>query len=78
MPPHGVGFFGRFGLKTGTRLAHFGLESGIVFEGTAGDERTSFQFQMSKKEREICAFETNLRNFFCLHSNLGNTNIISA
>ena len=24
----------RFGLKTGTHFAHFGLESGMVFEGT--------------------------------------------
>ena len=78
MQPHRVRFLRRFGLKTGIRFAHFGLESGIVFEGTTGDERTSFQFQMSKKEREICAFETNLRNLFCLHSNLSNTNIISA
>ena len=39
--------------------AHFGLESGVVFEGTtAGSVWTylSFQFQMSKKEREICEF----------------------
>ena len=77
MPPHGVGFFDRFGLKTGIHFAHFGLESGMVFEGTTGDERTSFLFQMSKKEREICEFETNLRNFFCLHFNLSNVNIIS-
>ena len=25
-----------FGLKTGTYFAHFGLESGMVFEGTMG------------------------------------------
>ena len=31
--PHWVGFFGRFGLKTGIHFAHFGLESGMVFEG---------------------------------------------
>ena len=29
-----VGFLRRFGLKTGLDLAHFGLESGMVFEGT--------------------------------------------
>ena len=33
-PPHRVGFLRRFGLKTGIHFAHFGLESGIVFEGT--------------------------------------------
>ena len=26
----------RFGLKTGIHFAHFGLESGMVFEGTTG------------------------------------------
>ena len=29
-----VGFFAVFGLKTGMHLAHFGLESGMVFGGT--------------------------------------------
>ena len=33
VPPHRVGFLRRFGLKTGIRFAHFGLESGMVFEG---------------------------------------------
>ena len=28
------GFLRRFGLKAGTDFAHFGLESGMVFEGT--------------------------------------------
>ena len=28
------GFLGCFGLKMGIRFAHFGLESGMVFEGT--------------------------------------------
>ena len=35
VPPHGVGFLHRFGLKTGLiHFAHFGLESGMIFEGT--------------------------------------------
>ena len=34
VPPHRVGFLRRLGLKTGTHFAHFGLESGMVFEGT--------------------------------------------
>ena len=29
-----VGFLRRFGLQTGIHFAHFGLESGVVFEGT--------------------------------------------
>ena len=44
--PHRVGFFRRFSLKTGTHFAHFGLESGMVFE-----ETTEFQFQMSEKKK---------------------------
>ena len=34
VPPHRVGFLGRFGLKTGIHFPHFGLESGMIFEGT--------------------------------------------
>ena len=34
MSPHRVGVLRRFGLETGILLAHFGLESGMVFEGT--------------------------------------------
>ena len=36
VPPHGVGFLRRCGLKTGIHSAQFGLESGMVFEGTTG------------------------------------------
>ena len=32
VPPHWVGFLCRFDLKTGIHFAHFGLESGMVFE----------------------------------------------
>ena len=34
VPPYRVGFLRRFGLKTSIHFAHFGLESGMVFEGT--------------------------------------------
>ena len=34
--PHRVAFLRRFGLKTGIDFAHFGLESGMVFEGATG------------------------------------------
>ena len=34
--PHRVAFLRRFGLKMGINLVHFGLESGMVFEGTTG------------------------------------------
>ena len=36
VPPHRVGFLRRFGLKTGIHFAHFGLQSGMGFEGTTG------------------------------------------
>ena len=36
VPPHTVGFLGLFGLKTGIHFAHFGPESGMIFEGTTG------------------------------------------
>ena len=32
--PYRVGFLRHFGLKMGIHFAHFGLESGMVFEGT--------------------------------------------
>ena len=55
VPPHRVGFLRRFGLKTGILFVHFGLVSGMVFEGTTEcmNVLVSFQFQISKKEREI-------------------------
>ena len=34
--PHQVGFLRCFGMKTGIHFTHFGLESGMVFEGTTG------------------------------------------
>ena len=36
MPPHRVGFLRRLSVKTGIHFAHFGLESGMAFEGTTG------------------------------------------
>ena len=57
VPPHQVGFLRRFGLKKGKYFADFGLESGMVFEGTTGLHERIYhkllQFQMTKKEREI-------------------------
>ena len=34
VPPHRLGFLRRFGLKMGLHFTQFGLESGMVFEGT--------------------------------------------
>ena len=44
MPAHRVGVFRRFGLKTGINFAHFGLESGMVFEGTTGVYERIYRF----------------------------------
>ena len=63
VPPHRVGFLRFFVLKTGIHFAHFGLESSMVFEGTTECMNVFIvQFQMSKKEREICEFEMGLNN----------------
>ena len=57
VPPHQVEFLRCFGLKKGIHFADFGLESGMVFEGTTGVYEhichKLLQFQMTKKEREI-------------------------
>ena len=44
VPPHRVGFLHGFGLKTGIHFAHFGLESGMVFEGTTGLYERLYRF----------------------------------
>ena len=42
-PPSGW-VFARFGLKKGIHFADFGVESGRVFEGTAGAYERSYRF----------------------------------
>ena len=44
VPPHQVGFLRPFGLKTGIHFAQFGLESGMVFEGTTGLYERLYRF----------------------------------
>ena len=44
VPLHGVGVLCRFGLKTRIHFAHFGLESGKVFEGTMGVYERIYRF----------------------------------
>ena len=39
-----VGFLRRFRLKTGIYFAYFGLESGMVFEGTTGVYERIYRF----------------------------------
>ena len=44
VPPHRVGVLRRSGLKTDIHFAHFGLESGMVFEGTTGVYEHFYRF----------------------------------
>ena len=51
VPSHRMGFLRRFGLKMGTHFAHFGLESGMVFEGTTESRNVFYRFN-SKWDRK--------------------------
>ena len=47
VPPQRVWFVGLLSLKTGItgiHFAHFGLESGMVFEGTKGEYESVYRF----------------------------------
>ena len=60
MPPRRAGYLRRVCLKTvvtGVHFAHFGLDSGMVFEGLTG------VYEMNEKKRETCEFEMDLKNF---------------
>ena len=61
VPPQRVGFGGLFGLKTVIHFANFGLESGMVFEGTT---YTGVCERIYRKEIEICTLEMHLKIFF--------------
>ena len=65
--PQKVWILSRFPLKTGKEFAHFGLESGMVFEETTGVyERIcrSFQLEMNQKERVMSEFEMVFKKSF--------------
>ena len=79
MPPHPVGFLCRFGLKTGIHFAHFGLESGMVFEGTTGLYERLYRFNSKRvRKKKNMRIRHGFEEFFCLRSNLRNDDIISA
>ena len=67
VPCHRVGFWSRFGLKTGIQFAHFGLESGIVFEGATGAyERISIVSVPNEEERKRnIRIRNGFEDFFC-------------
>ena len=69
--PHRVGFLRRFGLKTGIHFAHFGVESGMVFEETTTAYERIYHFNAKcARKKEKCEFEMDL---ICLRSNLSNS-----
>ena len=54
VPPQRVRFLRRFGLKTGIDFAHFGLESGMVFEGATGVYERIYRFNSKRiRKKEI-------------------------
>ena len=69
MPSQRVGSLRRFGLKAGTDFAcSFWSGRAYGFQGNYGNVRTYllFQFQMSKKEREINDFDMDFKKSFLL------------
>ena len=80
MPLLQVGFLPHFSLKMGIDFADFGLESGMVSEGTAGVYEHIYRFnsKLVKEEREICKFKTDLNIFFVCALIYCNDNTISA
>ena len=52
VPAHRVGFLRRLGLKTGIQFVHFGLESGMVFEGTTELYERLYRFNSSRKKEK--------------------------
>ena len=65
MPLQRVWLLRRFGLKMAIDFAHFGLESGMVFEETKGAYERICRF-MNKKEREICEFDAKFKKSLLL------------
>ena len=64
VPPQRVRVLHLSSLKMRIHFAYFGLDSGMFFEGTTSvyEHITLLsQFQMNKKEREICEFATHFK-----------------
>ena len=79
MPPHRGRFLRRFDLKTGIHFAHFGLESGMVFEETTECMNVFIvSIPMSKERKRNMQIRNEFEYFFGLRCNLYNDNIISA
>ena len=59
---HRVGFLRRFGLKTGIHFAHFGLESGMVLEGTTGLYERLYRFNSRRVRKKENVKNMRIRN----------------
>ena len=71
---------GRFGLKTGIDCAHFGLESGMVFEGIKGVYERIYRFNFKcvrKKEKYANSRMEFKKYFFLLPISKSNDDIIT-
>ena len=53
VPPHRVGFLRRFSLKTARHFAHFGLELGMVFEGSTGVFERIYRFNSKWVRKKV-------------------------
>ena len=63
---------GLFGLKMGIDFAHFGLESGMVFEGTTGvhaERIYRFNSISVRKKEKYANLRQIFKDRFCLGSN---------
>ena len=58
LPPQRVEFLRRFGMKTGIHFTHFGLKSGMVFEGTTkGPVREGYSSRERTVEDKLYPFQ---------------------
>ena len=79
VPPQREGFLRRFDLKMCTDVAHFCLESGMIFKGTTEVYERIYFFN-SKRVRKKGKYANSkwiLESLFCCCSNLNNDDIIS-
>ena len=80
VPHQNLCFLCRYGLKTGKDFAHFGLESGMAFEGTTGvyERICCFKSKWKRNREKYANSKWIIRIFFCWRSDLTNDDIISA
>ena len=74
MSPESVEFLRRFGVKAVIDFVHFGLESGVVFEGTTEVYERIYRFnsKLVRKKEKYVNSTLILRNLFCYCSNVRN------